>query len=194
MVCDIYDEIALWFDANRGKDLMEKPYLDALLEPVGGQGCVLDLGCGTGEPLAAYIIGKGLRVTGVDGAARMVALCRERFPGMEWLHADMRGLALGRQFDAVLAWDSFFHLTQEAQRGMFPVFAAHAKKGARLLFTSGPEAGEVWGHMNGHEVYHASLDTAEFRALLEANGFAVLRHTVNDAQCGGRTVWLAEKQ
>jgi hypothetical protein len=41
--------------------------------------------------------------------------------------ADMRTLALGQQFDALLAWDSFFHLTRDAQRAMFARFAAHAR-------------------------------------------------------------------
>jgi hypothetical protein len=29
-------------------------------------------------------------------------------------------------------------------------------------------------------------------ALLDANGFDVIEHTVRDPQCGGHTVWLAQ--
>jgi hypothetical protein len=57
-------------------------------------------------------------------------LCQTRMPEQEWIVADMRSLTLGWQFDGVLAWDSFFHLTHDDQRGMFPIFAAHTARAA----------------------------------------------------------------
>jgi hypothetical protein len=104
----------------------------------------------------------------------------------------MRGLDLGRRFDALIAWDSFFHLEHDDQRAMFAVFARHAAPGALLLFTSGPRAGVAMGEIHGHALYHASLDAAEYRTLLSAQGFEVLLHRVEDPDCGGHTVWLAQ--
>jgi len=49
------------------------PYLTGTM----GQGPVLDLGCGRGEALA-ILAARGVPAAGVDGSARMVALCRER--------------------------------------------------------------------------------------------------------------------
>jgi hypothetical protein len=37
----------------------------------------------------------------------------------------MRQLALGRPFDGIVAWDSFFHLGHDDQRRMFAIFADH---------------------------------------------------------------------
>ena len=74
---------------------------------------------------------RGFRITGVDSSPNLVAIAKGRLPEAEWIVADMRRLDLNRQFDAVLAWHSFFHLTQEDQREMFPVFAAHTAPGAR---------------------------------------------------------------
>jgi hypothetical protein len=106
--------------------------------------------------------------------------------------ADMRGLALGESFDGVLAWDSFFHLTPDDQRGMFATFKAHSRKGTALMFTSGPEYGEAIGSYRGEELlYHASLGPDEYRALLATTGFEVVAHKTEDRTCGGHTVWLA---
>ena len=105
----------------------------------------------------------------------------------------MRCLALGRTFDGLIAWDSFFHLRAVDQRTMFPIFTAHAAPGAALMFTSGPAAGEAIGTFHGEALYHASLDPAEYRALLAANGFDVVAHVAEDAECGGHTVWLAQR-
>ena len=75
---------------------------------------------------------------------------------------------------------------------MFAVFRRHAAPAAALMFTSGPAAGEAVGAYGGEPLYHASLDPAEYRALLGANGFIVQAHASQDPACGGRTVWLAQ--
>jgi hypothetical protein len=103
----------------------------------------------------------------------------------------MRALALGRRFDAMLAWHSFFHLGVDDQRAMFPVFAAHASPGATLMFTTGAAAGVAIGEWAGEPLYHASLDPDEYARLLAEYGFLVVAHAADDATCGGATVWLA---
>jgi hypothetical protein len=130
-------------------------------------------------------------VTGVDSSPSLIALCRERLPDEEWIVADMRGVKLAGTFDGVLAWDSFFHLRPDDQREMFAVFAAHAGPGALLMFNSGPAFGEVIGNYKGDPLYHASLDPAEYRALLARHGFELIEHSAEDPRAGGRTGWLA---
>ena len=155
---------------------------------------VLDLGCGSGHPIATYLAKQGCRITGVDGSPAMIALCRERLPDQTWRLADMRGLDLGERFDGLLAWDSFFHLSRGDQRAMFEVFARHASAGAPLLFTSGPAEGEAIGEYAGEPLYHASLSEAEYRRLLSEYGFDEVDHEVGDLAAGGHTVWLAVRR
>lgn len=153
---------------------------------------VLDLGCGPGRPVARHMVERGLRVTGVDSSPTMIAFCRERLPDQEWIVGDMRQLALGRSFDGILAWDSFFHLDHDDQRRMFAVFAGHARAGTLLMFNTGPQHGEGIGEYRGDPVYHASLAPAEYQALAARFGFRVLQNATNDALAGGRTVWLCQ--
>jgi SAM-dependent methyltransferase len=154
-------------------------------------GTVLDLGCGAGSPVALHMVECGFHVTGVDASPTLISLFRDRLPDQEWILADMRSLALGRQFAGVLAWDSFFHLKPDDQRDMFKVFAAHAARSAMLMFNTGPSYGEGIGCYRGDPLYHASLDAAEYEKLLTESGFEVVVHTVEDRQAGDRTVWLA---
>jgi trans-aconitate methyltransferase len=162
----------------------------ALLPPAAH---VLDIGCGSGAPIATAIASAGHRVTGLDASPTLLDLARARLPDAEWIEADMRAMDLGRRFDALVAWDSFFHLDHDAQRGMLPRFAAHAVPGAPLLFTSGPRHGVAMGSYAGEPLFHASLDPAEYRALLAAHGFEVLDHRAEDPAGGGHTVWLARR-
>jgi len=193
-IVDLYQRRTREWDEARGRNLFERGWLDrftALLPPGGS---VLDIGCGSGEPIARHLIGSQFAVTGVDSAPTMIDLCRSRFPSAAWLVADMRELALERRFDGLLAWDSFFHLRPEHQRAMFPVFAAHAAARAALMFTSGPSFGEAIGIFAGEPLYHGSLDPAEYRALLDEQGFDVVAHVADDPSCGGHTIWLAQQR
>jgi hypothetical protein len=110
----------------------------------------------------------------------MIAFFRERQPFATVHLADMRTLDLHQKFSGILAWDSFFHLSRDDQKKMFPVFARHAAAGAALMFTSGPAAGEIVGRLFGDELYHASLDPRDYHGMLAEAGFAVMHHVVSD--------------
>lgn len=196
-VAPLYDDIAAWFDDVRRRDLaMERPYFEKLLALAPAEPAVLDLGCGSGEPVAKFFLENHCRVTGVELSREMLEIAQnrfaEQFPDSEWIFADMRGLALDRRFDIILAWDSFFHLTRDAQRAMFPVFAAHLNPSGLLIFNTGGEDGESWGEMQGLRFHHASLARQDYEALLAENGFTVLVRNADDPDCGGRTVWIAQ--
>ena len=190
-IVSLYERHAAQYDRDRSRGLPEKAWLDRFLALARPGGTILDIGCGMAEPIARYLLEAGFAVVGIDASPSLIAMCRRRFPQGEWRVGDMRDLALERRFDGLLAWDSFFHLTMENQRAMFPRFAAHALPGAPLLFTSGPSRGEAIGSYCGDPLYHASLDPQEYEALLSANGFSVVAHVAEDAQCGNHTVWLA---
>jgi len=196
-VIDLYHRHAAYWDAaRRGSDWNDRLWHQAFVKELAGGSSVLDLGCGGGEPVTRFLVDHGLRVTGVDSSQSMITLARDRLPELEWIVADMRRLALDRRFAGILAWDSYFHLSHEAQRAMFAVFDAHAGDNAVLMFNSGPEHGEATSTFTfkGERLYHASLALAEYRALLDQIGFEVLCHVANDAGSGGRTVWLCRRK
>lgn len=190
----LYERHADTWDRSRSGELvLEREWMARLLSLVPAAGAILDIGCGCGQPIAKYLIEHGFGVVGVDSSARMIAKCRARWPDADWQVADMRSLALGRTFQGLIAWDSFFHLSQADQRAMFPIFGQHAAAGAPLMFTSGTGHGEAIGSYQGEPLYHASLAPEEYRSLLEAHGFSVVAHRVADPDCGGHTIWLARK-
>lgn len=190
-IISFYDRHARGWDRDRGRQLIEKAWLDRFLALLPAGGSILDIGCGSAEPIGRYCIEAGYELTGVDSSPAMIDMCRSRFPDRSWQVVDMRTLALGRRFDGILAWDSYFHLRQADQRDMFPIFRQHAAPGAALMLTSGPRQGEAIGVYRGEPLYHASLDPTEYRLLLEQQGFAIVSHALEDAGCGGHTVWLA---
>lgn len=189
---DIYDRNGASWVEMRSQHLIEAPWLDRFCALIPDGASVLDIGCGSGMPIASALIRRGFNVTGLDGSATMVALFRRNLPGFPVRFIDMRTFALGRRFAGLIAWDSLFHLPPDDQRDVFRRFRDHAEPDAALMFTSGDAEGESIGELSGDPLYHASLDRDEYRTLLEAAGFTVVAHVERDPACGNHTIWLAQ--
>lgn len=183
-----------WETDRRNSGWNDKVWHDRFIDSLPAAARVLDLGCGAACPVAANMDACGLHVTGVDLSPTMISLCRERLPDQEWIVADMRSLSLGRPFEGVLAWDSFFHLDHASQRAMFAIFESHALSGAMLMFNTGPGHGEGIGSYRGDPLYHASLAPDEYRSLISGSGFETIDHVANDPRAGGRTVWFCRRR
>lgn len=192
LIIDHYERHALAWDGDRrAAAWIDRPYIERFLAALPEGATILDLGCGGGAPVARHMAARGFRVTGIDSAPTLISLCQTRMPEQEWIVDDMRSLALGRRFGGVLAWDSFFHLRHDDQRAMFRIFAEHIAPAGVLMFNAGPSHGAALGSYRGDPLYHASLDPAEYDALLARFGFELIAHEIDDPAQGGRIFWLA---
>lgn len=71
-IIEIYRKYAGAWTALRGEYLYEKAWLDRFLAVTEKPAHGLDLGCGAGQTIAAYLILQGCEVTGVDSAKEMI--------------------------------------------------------------------------------------------------------------------------
>ena len=154
---------------------------------------ILDVGCGSGEPISEYFIDQGHHLTGVDIAPAMIEIAAKRFPDHTWQVADMRHLDLGQTFDGLIGWHSFFHLTRNEQRACLPRLAEHLSPGGVMMVTVGPEDGEVTGHVAGDLVYHASLAPTEYHRILTDLNLDILAFEADDAKTDHASILLARK-
>ena len=119
---------------------------DCCLRLAANAQTVLDLGCGTGE-LAARLA-EGRRVVGVDPAAPMLDLARQRPGGsrVTWVQADARDLRLDQRFDLVLLTGHAFQvfLGDDDQAAVLAAIARHLAPGGRFVFDSRNPAAEAW--------------------------------------------------
>ncbi len=189
----VYNRNAVAYDRHRSRALQEQRWLDRFTQDLPEGAHILDLGCGGGEPMASYLISRHFQVTGLDFSRAMLALAARRFPDQVWIYGDMRDLNLATQFDGILGWDSFFHLTHADQRATLPKIAQHLLPGGRLMLTVGPRKGEVTGQVNGEAVYHASLSPQEYGDILLGLGLTIVEFVLEDQDCGQHTILLARR-
>jgi cyclopropane fatty-acyl-phospholipid synthase-like methyltransferase len=183
-----YDAIAAdWEDARTRLSDAEARLLAGLLDGLPPGARVLDLGCGSGRPMAAAVAARGLQVTGIDQSAAMLALARARLPGHDWRLARLEDFEPDGRYAAALAWDSLFHIPREAHGGILRRVHAALAPGGRFMLTVGGSAHPAFTDtMFGHEFFYDSHPPEAVCALLEAEGFAVVQHEFLNRPTGGR--------
>jgi SAM-dependent methyltransferase len=118
-----------------GKDYAaESEVLRALIEEQNpGARTLLDVACGTGRHLS--YLREHFEVTGVDVQPEMLALAAAQLPGVPLAEADMRTLALGHSFDAVICLFSSIGYMRgsEELNTAIRAMAAHLNPGGVLV-------------------------------------------------------------
>ncbi len=189
----VYERQATEYDRRRSKALFEARWLARFTASLKPGDHVLDLGCGTGDPIARWFMAEGFTVTGADFSQAMLDIARDRWPDGDWRQADMRDFELDQQFDGIIAWNSFFHLTSQEQQGCIARMSRHLRPGGMLMLTVGPRAGEISGTVGAEPVYHASLSPAGYAVCLEENGLHLTGFLAEDPETQSHTVLMARK-
>lgn len=198
-IIGLYDDKAgAWIDqrqalATDGPGVSEAVWLDRFMARLPAGGSVLDVGCGSGRPVAEALLSRGFRVTGIDSSPALIAHARATLPAGEWLVGDMRTLDLKRRFDGVLAWYSLFHLSQDDQRAALPRLLAHGADEAVMMVSTGPKDGEAIGTWQGEPLYHASLPPEGYRELFEGAGYRTEPFDPGDFEGVNGLVWIARR-
>jgi cyclopropane fatty-acyl-phospholipid synthase-like methyltransferase len=132
------DFISAEFNAARTRlQSKEVQYLGLLLAPLRPSSTVLDLGCGTGHPIASHIASHGHRIVGVDGSAAMLRFARHRLPAHRGVHDRMETVEFTESFDAAVCWDSLFHLPRAEFVPVIRKLHGWLVPGGRVMISSG---------------------------------------------------------
>jgi SAM-dependent methyltransferase len=93
-VIDLYRRHGRTWAELRGEWPAEGFWLDRFCDLLPAGAKVLDVGCGSGVPIARELVRRGFDLTGVDAAPEMLSLFRRNLPDQPAVVADMRQLSL----------------------------------------------------------------------------------------------------
>jgi cyclopropane fatty-acyl-phospholipid synthase-like methyltransferase len=183
-----YDAIAHQWDAVRLRlSEAERRVLSCLTEFVVPGECVLDLGCGTGRPIAEYFTDLGLRVTGVDQSESMLGLARRRLPEQTWILSALEDFEPEGRYGAAIAWDSLFHIPRMHHVTIWRRIRAALPVGARFALTiGGMEHPAFTDSMFGRTFFYDSHPPEAALSLLEQAGFSIVCHEFLNVPTAGR--------
>lgn len=145
---------------------------------------VLDVGSGTGRPVAERLAAAGHRVTGIDVSPRMVEIAREQVPGATFEVADARTWpSPAASWDAVCAFFSLLTMPRPELDATLARMAAWLVPGGRLSLATVPvDADGIDIPFLGQPVRAYSYDAETVLDRIRAIGLAVDHHQVTTFQ------------
>lgn len=172
-----YNAIAREWDAARSSlSRHETVFLEKLLADIPLPANILDLGCGTGRPIAEHLLERGFSVTGIDQAEALLSLARQRFPEGHWLQAEMEAFEPEGLHDAAIIWDSLFHISREKHEAILRKIIRCLRPGGRLMLTvGGSEHPAFTDTMYGETFFYDSLTPEQTVSVLQGLG-ALIDH------------------
>lgn len=144
--------------------------LENLVRTVSSLGVksVLDVGCGSGENLAALAVSGEYDLAGVDVSQEALTLASNRVPSARLMQLDVQRAALPERFDLVMSIQVVEHLPDD-----IAAFRHMASMANKYVFIS-----TMQGRMRRSEVaigHVRNYSAAELRRKLESAGLEVLK-------------------
>jgi cyclopropane fatty-acyl-phospholipid synthase-like methyltransferase len=200
LVAEGYDLVADAYAALEGSEPWPRlAWLDSLLERVGAGGRVLDLGCGSGLPVARLLVDRGYAVTGVDVSREQLSRARANVPEAQLLEAGALELELpAASHDAVVALYVLDHVPRERLGQLLRTIGSWLRDGGWLLatFETGDEPGTVGTWLGAPMFFSSYLPATTLRLVSEA-GFEIVGAEKQRQLEGAREVeylWLLARK
>jgi SAM-dependent methyltransferase len=140
----------------------------------------LDLGCGSGGTVTAYMVQRGLDVTGVDISPESIGAARILLPGASFQVADMTELQLPLStFRLVTAFYSIIHVPRADHLQLFGRIRGWLEPGGVFIASLGANAAEGFDDdWLGTRMYWSHWDAGTTASLLAEAGLEITSATV----------------
>ncbi len=192
-----YDAVSVLYDQAFGGAAKYQPWLDELRDRLPPGSAVLDLGCGSGLPVARDLTAAGYHVTGVDISDVQVRRARDLVPAATFIRADVSTVRFDAgAFDAVLSFFALIHLPLADQPSLLARAASWLRPGGLFVATTGYRAWtgveENWLG-GGAPMWWSHADAATYRSWITQAGLSVDREEFVPEGNGGHALFWSRK-
>ncbi len=158
---------------------------------------VFDIGCGSGYPISEYLVEHSHYVTGIDFSEKMIEKAKSlNLQNAVFSVCDFMQWQEKNLYDAVIAFDSLWHIPYNQQKLIYPKVSSLLKPNGLFLFTHGKVDGSIQGKMFEQTFYYNALDACVVKQLLEENSFQIISWLENyeDKNTGTRDLLVIAKK
>ncbi|MEU0538125.1 class I SAM-dependent DNA methyltransferase [Amycolatopsis tolypomycina] len=173
---EVFDALGTDYETAFPDQTGQKAVLEWLLGRLSPGATVVDLGSGTGRPVAETLAAAGHDITGYDISAKMIEIARARVPAARFEQADLRALTRpAGSLDAVTAFFSLLQMTRGELDAVLAKVATWLVPGGHfVLGTVAADADEVESSFLGHPIRASSYLPGKFVARLEGAGLEIV--------------------
>jgi len=192
-----YDAVSIRYDKWSGGETKYSAWLSELGQRIPAGGAVLDLGCGSGLPVARDLTAAGFQLTGVDISEVQIRRARELVPAAAFLQADISNVDFDSQsFDAVVSFFALIHLPLEDQLPLLRRIADWLRPGGLFVATTGYSAWtgyeENWLD-GGAPMWWSQADVTTYRSWIDQAGLSIDREDFVPEDDGGHALFWTSR-
>lgn len=198
-----YDNIAETWNKER-EWYIEQPSIDEAIIHLKSGATILDVGCGSGKPIAAYLIDKGFDVYGLDISPKLIQYAKHVIPEKKLFLADICEFTTDIRFDSIICWFALFHIHADHHFDILKKLHSFLEPKGILLITFAdtrhkPDWKEVKmidqhtieSEMFGESFYHSGNPADVNSKLVKQAGFEIILDKIDQP---GNQVILARKK
>lgn len=193
-----YDAASVNYDREYGGATKYQSWLDQLRAEIPAGGSVLDLGCGSGLPVALTLAEAGFDVTGVDISDVQIGRARELVPQARFIRADVCTVEFEPEsFDAVVSFYALIHIPVAEHPDLLTRVAGWLRPGGLFAVTTGHDAGtgyeENWLG-SGQRMWWSHADAGSYRDWITESGLSIEREEfVPEGDAGHAFFWARRR-
>ena len=130
---------------------------------------------GIGKAIAEHFLKEGHQVTGIDISENMIEEAKAlHIKNAEFFVNNIMEYVPEKRFDAVIAFDSIWHVEENRQEEMLERITGMLKDGGWLLITHGKKRGTITREMFKRKFVYSALDGEEVRNILTLNQMEII--------------------
>jgi ubiquinone/menaquinone biosynthesis C-methylase UbiE len=173
---ELFDAIGADYEDVFGRPPLVDRAVQDLLRRLPPGSRVLDIGSGTGWPVAHDLTAAGHRVTGLDVSSTMVGIARGKVPSATFVHVDVREwTSPDRSWDAVCAFFPFLQMSRADTAAVLADIARWLVPGGWLVIVTVPTDRErEVEEFFGYQVEITSFPPPALQKCVEAVGLTVV--------------------
>jgi ubiquinone/menaquinone biosynthesis C-methylase UbiE len=194
----LFNDLAAGYEVAFANNPTLRKFVHQISNALPPNSRILDIGCGTGKPVADILAGQGHHVHGIDISASMVKIAQSQVAGTFEL-ADMKTFNPPEPYDGACAILSLFQLTPGELYSVIFKFSEWIKVGGYLAIGVTPSTslqtdtcsydptwdclwmiGKLWMGTYTNEIFHSESGWAR---LLQSAGFVIETEPINDLFC-----------
>lgn len=188
-----YNQIAKWWQDQHQNSVYGIPQFKKAISFVKNREKFLDVGCGSSGRLIKVALECGFNAEGMDVSQEMIRLAQELHPEVKFYNEDVCTWNPPLKYDLICAWDSIFHLPINQHELVLAKLCNSLSRAGVILFTCGPERGEVSGVFQEQSFEYSSLGVQAFLELLGIFNCQI-KHLENDQYPESHVYIIAQKK
>lgn len=195
-IADVWHKEREWY--------IEQPAIDEAIIHLKPGSKILDVGCGSGKPIAEYLLNKGYDVYGLDISEKLIKYAEQIIPKEKLFICDICDFTTDIKFDAIICWFTLFHIHADNHLDVLKKFHSLLKPKGILLITFADTSCEPDGskvkvideytiesEMFGEKFCHSGNPASINSELVKKASFEIIRDKID--QPGNQVILVRHK-